>query len=174
MSIPAYLFLTDENNSPIIGGSLVSGRVGAIELKSFAHHLSIPCCGHTGRLTGTRVHEPINIQKEFDKVTPLLYRALTNNLVLKSATIKMYQIMDSGMEHEYFNILLENVKITAITPTLLLAAQRERIWKTFSYVMRRLPGSTATVISYTKINGMRGPQRSIACQSSSLVSWTGS
>lgn len=23
--------------------------------------------------------------------------------------------MDSGMEHEYFNILLENVKITAIT-----------------------------------------------------------
>lgn len=23
MSIPAYLFLTDENNSPIIGGSLV-------------------------------------------------------------------------------------------------------------------------------------------------------
>jgi len=118
MSIPAYLFQTDENNSPIIGGSLVSGRVGAIELKSFAHHLSIPCCGHTGRLTGTRVHEPINIQKEFDKVTPLLYRALTNNLVLKSATIKMYQIVDSGMEHEYFNILLENVKITAITPTL--------------------------------------------------------
>ena len=42
MSVPAYLFLKDENNSPIIGGSLVSRCVGAIELKSFAHHLSIP------------------------------------------------------------------------------------------------------------------------------------
>lgn len=118
MSIPAYLFLTDENNAPIVGGSLVSGRVGAIELKSFTHHMSIPTHSHSGRLTGTRVHQPISIQKEFDKVTPLLYRALTHCLTFKSATIKMYQIIDSGFEHEYFNIILENVKITAITPAL--------------------------------------------------------
>ncbi|MFD3245271.1 Hcp family type VI secretion system effector [Rahnella aquatilis] len=118
MSVPAYLFLTDENNSPVTGGSLVSGRVGAIELKSLTHHLSIPADHHTGRLTSTRIHDPIRFQKEFDKVTPLLYRALTNGLTLKMATIKMYQIADSGTEHEYFNIVLENVKITAITPML--------------------------------------------------------
>ena len=35
MSNPAYLWLTDENNSPIIGSSLVSGRIGSMELKSF-------------------------------------------------------------------------------------------------------------------------------------------
>ena len=32
MSIPAYLWLTDENGSPIVGGSLVTGREGAIAL----------------------------------------------------------------------------------------------------------------------------------------------
>lgn len=56
MSNPAYLWLTDEKNSPIVGICLVSGRVGAIELKSFTHNVSIPADNQTGRLTGTRVH----------------------------------------------------------------------------------------------------------------------
>lgn len=34
MSNPAYLWLTDENGSPMSGSSLVVGRVGAIEIKS--------------------------------------------------------------------------------------------------------------------------------------------
>ena len=53
MSNPAYLWITDENNSPIVGNSLVSGRVGAIELKSFTHNVNIPTNNHTGKLTGT-------------------------------------------------------------------------------------------------------------------------
>ena len=118
MSNPAYLWLTDANGSPVPGGSMVSGRLGAIELKAVAHHLSIPVSGNTGRLTGTRVHTPIAVQKEFDKTTPVLFRALCENQTLKSATIKMYQIDDAGIEREYFNIILENVKITGITPNL--------------------------------------------------------
>ncbi|EUL57950.1 hypothetical protein P842_04154 [Enterobacter roggenkampii UCI 39] len=42
MSNPAYLWLTDTNGSPVVGGSMVSGRLGAIELKAVAHHLTIP------------------------------------------------------------------------------------------------------------------------------------
>ncbi|KZR00730.1 Hcp1 family type VI secretion system effector [Enterobacter hormaechei subsp. steigerwaltii] len=118
MSNPAYLWLTDANGSPVVGGSMVSGRLGAIELKAVAHHLTIPVSGNTGRLTGTRVHTPIAIQKEFDKTTPVLIRALCENQTLKSATIKMYQIDDAGIEREYFNIILDNVKITSITPNL--------------------------------------------------------
>lgn len=30
----------------------------------------------------------------------------------------MYRILDAGLEAEYFNILMENVKITGITPNL--------------------------------------------------------
>ena len=62
MSNPAYLWLTDENGSPMVGASLVSGRVGAIEVKSLTHNVNIPVDGNTGRLTGTRIHAPIMIQ----------------------------------------------------------------------------------------------------------------
>lgn len=118
MSNPAYLFLTDENGSPMVGPCLVSGREGAIELKSFTHNVNIPVDGNTGRLTGTRIHMPVMFQKEFERVTPLLFRALSMGETLQSATIKMYQINQAGLEQEYFNIFLENVKITSITPDL--------------------------------------------------------
>lgn len=118
MSNPAYLWLTDENGSPIVGGCCVLGRVGSIEIKSLSHHMTIPADSHTGKLTGTRIHTPILIQKEFDRVTPLLYRAISRGSTLKSAEIKMYQTVDAGREVEYFNIYMENVKITGITPSL--------------------------------------------------------
>lgn len=123
MSNPAYLWLTDENGSPIVGGSMVAGRVGAIELRTFDHHMHIPIDPTTGRLTSVRVHSPISMQKEFDRVTPILYRALSLGLTLKSATVKMYHIIESGRESEYFNIVLENVKVTAITPSLFPGGQ---------------------------------------------------
>ncbi|PLR34124.1 type VI secretion system tube protein Hcp [Chimaeribacter coloradensis] len=118
MSNPAYLWLTDENGSPIVGGCQVAGRVGAIELREVAHDLFIPADGHTGRLTSTRVHTPLIVQKEFDRTTPILCQALCNNLILKSAAIHMYQISDAGLEKAYFTILLEKVRITRITPNL--------------------------------------------------------
>ena len=118
MSNPAYLRLTDANGSPVMGSSQVAGSIGAIELKAVTNHLSIPVDVNTGRLTGTRVHAPITIQKEFDKKTPLLYKALSESQTLKSATIKMYQTLEVGIESEYFNIILENVKVTGITPNL--------------------------------------------------------
>ncbi|WP_061706906.1 Hcp family type VI secretion system effector [Pseudenterobacter timonensis] len=118
MSNPAYLWLTDANDSPMKGASLVSGRVGAIELKSFTHNVSIPADANTGKLTGTRIHAPIMFQKEFDRVTPLLYKALSTNTTLRSAVIKMYSINEAGLEAEYFNIILENVKLVSITPDL--------------------------------------------------------
>ena len=109
MSNPAYLWLTDENGSPIVGGSIVLGREGSIEIKSLSHHLTIPTDRNTGKLTGTRIHTPILIQKEFDRTTPLLARAICKGVTLKSAEIKMYCINEAGFEVEYVNILLENV-----------------------------------------------------------------
>lgn len=119
MSTPAHLWLTDENGSPIVGGCLMPTRLGSIELKTLTHNVAIPTDGHTGRLTGTRVHSPIVMQKEFDRTTPLLFRALCEGRTFKTATIKMYHILEAGLEVEYFNIHLENVKIASITPSLL-------------------------------------------------------
>ncbi|MGK0702808.1 Hcp family type VI secretion system effector [Yokenella regensburgei] len=118
MSNPAHLWLTDENGSPIVGSCMMPTRLGSIELHSVNHNLRIPADTQTGRLTGTRVHSPLVMQKEFDQTTPLLLRALCEGRTLKSATIKMYHILDAGIEHEYFNIIMENIKITSITPNL--------------------------------------------------------
>ncbi|MDI9221317.1 type VI secretion system tube protein TssD [Pantoea sp. EA-12] len=119
MSTPAHLWLTDENGSPIVGECLMPTRLGSIEMRTLTHNITIPTDRNTGRLTATRLHAPIVFQKEFDQTTPLLFRALCQGRTLKSATIKMYRINEAGIETEYFNIVLENVKITSITPSLV-------------------------------------------------------
>lgn len=48
MSNPAYLWFIDENGSPIVGGSMVLGREGSIEVKSLSYHLTIPTDRNTG------------------------------------------------------------------------------------------------------------------------------
>ncbi|MNZ45817.1 Major exported protein [compost metagenome] len=118
MSTPAYLWLEDENGSPVIGSCLMPTRLGSIELKSFSHGVTIPVDPSWGKLTGTRVHRPITIVKEFDQTTPLLYRAVCEGRTMKKATIRMYRILESGVESEYFNIVLEDVKITTVSPYL--------------------------------------------------------
>lgn len=119
MSTPAHLWLTDENGSPIVGGCMMPTRLGSIELKTLTHNVCIPVDPNYGKLTGTRTHSPICVQKEFDQTTPILFRALCEGRNLKSATIRMYRITEAGIETEHFNIELENVKISSITPSLL-------------------------------------------------------
>nr|WP_314420169.1 type VI secretion system tube protein TssD [uncultured Erwinia sp.] len=118
MSTPAHLWLEDENGSPIVGSCPMPLRLGSIELKSFSHGVTIPVDPNWGKLTGTRVHRPITIVKDFDRITPLLYRAVCEGRTMKKGTIKMYRILESGVEAEYFNIILDNVKITTVAPYL--------------------------------------------------------
>lgn len=118
MSAPAHLWLEDENGSPIVGSCQIPLRSGPIELKSFSHGVTIPVDPNWGKLTGTRIHQPVTIVKEFDQTTPLLYRAVCEGRIMKKAIIRMYRIIDAGIETEYFNIILENVKVTTVSPYL--------------------------------------------------------
>ncbi|HHA1840320.1 TPA: Hcp family type VI secretion system effector [Enterobacter asburiae] len=118
MSTPAHIWFTDENNAPVLGECLMPTRLGSTELKSFNHSVWIPTCSNTGKLTGTRLHVPITFEKEIDRITPHLFRAVCTGKTFKTALIKMYKIDDAGIEREYFNITLENVKITRISPVL--------------------------------------------------------
>lgn len=118
MSAPAHLWLNDENGSPIVGSCQMPLRSGSIELKSFSHGVTIPVDPNWGKLTGTRIHQPVTIVKEFDQTTPLLYRAVCEGRIMKKAIIRMYRINDAGIETEYFNIILENVKVTTVSPYL--------------------------------------------------------
>ena len=60
----------------------------------------------TGKITGTRKHSALIIQKEFDSSSPYLYKAVATGQTLKSAEFKWYKINDAGQEAEYFNMLL--------------------------------------------------------------------
>lgn len=55
MSNPAWLWLVDANGSPLVGSSLVTNRIGAIEIRSLTHNVNHPTDGNTGRLTGKRL-----------------------------------------------------------------------------------------------------------------------
>ena len=118
MSIPAYLWLKDDGGALIKGGVDVQHRECSIEVKGFHHNLMIPTDNATGKITGTRMHSPMLIIKEFDCSSPYLYKAVATGQSLVSAEIKWYRINYSGQEEEYFNMLLEGVRIVSISPAM--------------------------------------------------------
>jgi type VI secretion system secreted protein Hcp len=118
MAIPAHLWLKDDGGALIKGSCDVMDREGSVEIIGFGHGLHIPTDNNTGKITGTRIHAPMVLEKEFDSSTPYLYKAVATGQSLKSAEIKWYKINDAGQEVEYFNMLLEGVKVVAVTPIM--------------------------------------------------------
>ncbi|MBY4839985.1 type VI secretion system tube protein TssD [Pantoea sp. DY-5] len=118
MAIPVHMFIKDDGGAVIRGGSDVMHREGSIELRGVQHLLSIPTDNNTGKLTGTRQHAPFIFEKEIDSASPYLYKAVATGQTLKEAEIKWYRISDAGQEEEYFNILMEGVKVISISPIM--------------------------------------------------------
>ncbi|GAB2950033.1 Hcp family type VI secretion system effector [Hafnia psychrotolerans] len=118
MAIPAYLWLKDDGGADIKGSVDVNNREGSIEITSFSHNLRLPIDPLTGSITATRHHSAMVFQKEFDPSSPYLYKAVSKGQTLKSAEIKWYHINDAGQEVEYFNMLIEGVKVVSISPLM--------------------------------------------------------
>ena len=116
MAIPAYMWLKEDGGNLIRGSVDVQDRESSVEVLSFSHGLLVPTDSNTGKITGTRLHAPLMIEKEFDSSSPYLYKAVATGQTLKSVEIKWYRINDAGQEVEYFNMLLENVRVTAAAP----------------------------------------------------------
>ncbi|EEJ3294126.1 type VI secretion system tube protein Hcp, partial [Salmonella enterica subsp. diarizonae] len=96
----------------------VRDREGSIEVNGFTHNLRLPTDAFTGKVTGTRQHAPLVFQKEIDSSSPYLMKAVATGQTLKSAEFKWYNINDAGQEAEYYNMLLENVKVVSVTPLM--------------------------------------------------------
>lgn len=125
MPIPAYLWLKDDGGADIKGSSTVQGREGSIEVIGFSHGLNLPVDRSAGKVTGTRVHSPMCLEKEFDASSPYLYKAVAKGQTLQSAELKWYRINDAGVEQVYFIMLMEGVKITGINPGMANAKLSE-------------------------------------------------
>ena len=116
MAIPVHLWLKDDGGAAIRGSSTVQGREGSIEIIGFNHGLNLPVDSHDGKITGTRVHSAMNLEKEFDSSSPYLYKAVVKGQKLQAAELHWYCINDAGKEGIFFIILLEGVKISGINP----------------------------------------------------------
>jgi type VI secretion system secreted protein Hcp len=116
MPIPAYMWFKDDGGADIKGSVTVQGREGSVEVIGFSHGLNIPVDSSSGKITGTRSHSPMSIEKEFDASSPYLYKAVATGQTLQSAELKWYKINDAGREHVYFIMFLEGVKITGVNP----------------------------------------------------------
>jgi type VI secretion system secreted protein Hcp len=118
VAIPAYLWLKDDGGTNIKGSVRIQERVGSIEVLGFGHGVFLPTDPATGKIMGTRKHSALTFEKEFDASSPYLYKAVSTGQTLKSAEIKWYRIDDAGQEVEYFNMLLEGVRVTAVAPLM--------------------------------------------------------
>lgn len=118
MAIPAYLWLKDDGGVDIKGSVDVQDREGSIEILAFGHGLLVPTDSNTGKITGTRLHSPLTFEKEFDSSSPYFYKAAATGQTLKSAEFKWYKINNAGQEVEYFNMLLENVRVVSVNPVM--------------------------------------------------------
>jgi len=92
----------------------VQDRDGSIEIIGLSHGINLPVDSANGKITGTRQHSPMMIEKEVDSSTPYLYKAAATGQTLKSAEIKFYNINDAGQEVCYYSVLMENVRITGV------------------------------------------------------------
>ena len=89
-------------------------REGIIEIIGLSHSINLPVDSANGKLTGTRQHSSMMIEKDVDRSTPYLYKAAATGQTLESAEIKFYHFNDAGQEVCYYSVLMENVKITCV------------------------------------------------------------
>lgn len=114
MSLPAYLFLYDENGVQITGECTAPGREGAIEVMNSSYSINQGVDSHTGSLTGTRQHSPFKIHKQLDKTSPWFAVAICESKRLQKAIIKYYEIKEAGIETEIYRVTLDSVVITSV------------------------------------------------------------
>lgn len=114
MSLPAYLFLYDENGMQVEGICMALGREGAIEVMNSSYGVRQPVDSNTGSMTGCRQHSPVIIHKQLDKVSPFFAIAVCEQKRFKKAVLKYYEIIEAGIEEEIYNITLEDVVVSSV------------------------------------------------------------
>lgn len=118
MAMPVYMFIYDDCGNLIKGDSDVCGREQSIEVLGIHHGVHIPIDGNSGKLTGTRQHMAYLIEKEIDRSSSYLYRAISSGENLKRVELKFFRINDAGQEIEYFNTLMENSRVVNLFPLM--------------------------------------------------------
>lgn len=143
MAILVYLWLYDEEDKLVRGAVEVNGREDSIEIVGMQHDVFIPTDDSTAATTAICQHESYTFEKETDRSSPLLYRALTMGRSLKKAIFRYYHINYNGLEEEYFNAVLKNAKICHVVPIMLISkiqtSKSTDIFRTLACAKKKSP-----------------------------------
>lgn len=69
MPTPPYMWLKDDGGADIKGSVDVQDRDGSIEIIGLSHGINLPVDSANGKITGTRQHSPMMIEKEVFRCT---------------------------------------------------------------------------------------------------------
>jgi type VI secretion system secreted protein Hcp len=72
-----------------------------------------------------RLHRPLTIEKEIDKASPVLYKAVAEGTPLSQAILRWCRINEAGREEEYFNMTMKNVRVVSVAPKVLNIKEQE-------------------------------------------------
>ena len=105
----------------IDGACNVPGHENNIMVHSFSHSISMPATDPIILHTSRSKHAPIEILKECDKTSPVLFEALCEGRNINKVTIRFYEInSDPSIEMDnYFTIEVEKVFITKVSPNIV-------------------------------------------------------
>ncbi|MEN8128464.1 MAG: type VI secretion system tube protein TssD [Planctomycetota bacterium] len=117
-ALNAYLELEGELQGPIQGSVTQVGREGLIMVIGYNHIVSSARDASTCMPTSKR-HQPLQITKEVDASTPLLYAAFEGNETLVKFKLDFWQPSTTGTEAQFYTIELTNARIVGIHQEML-------------------------------------------------------
>jgi type VI secretion system secreted protein Hcp len=116
MPTPAYAKIKILGKD-VAGSVEIAGREDSMEIVEFNYGVRSPVDPLSARTTGPRVHDTVTFVKEFDKASPLLFKACVNSEIVDELVIVWYTIDAlTGTEIPYFRHTLENCRIVGYEP----------------------------------------------------------
>ena len=114
MALNAYLTLTGETQGKVNGSVTQAGREDSIMVFDVRHAIATPRDAASGLPTGKRQHQPLQITKEIDESSPILYNILTNSENITEWRLDFWRPSRSGKETQFYSIELLNASINEI------------------------------------------------------------
>jgi type VI secretion system secreted protein Hcp len=97
----------------IEGSCVQAKRQGYVEIVDMDHQIEIPVSTTDGTPTGTRRHRAMKLTAAIDAATPEMMKNVCTLTPIAKVDLKYYAIVD-GTEVNYFTVVLENAKVTAV------------------------------------------------------------
>lgn len=95
----------------IEGSCVQSSREGSVQILSMNHGVEINVDTKDATATGTRRHGAMRLVANIDKATPLMMECVCTSKTIPSVKLEFWNINDEGKEVNYFNILMEKVRV---------------------------------------------------------------